>query len=719
MRRGPVAETPVSRNWTTSHLVLLILVVALVNVLVVNIVWERTMTGPLAVKLNTATFTRPAQPTEQQEMTETWFKRLVPEPETWTPLRTACRYEECSLVQEMKASSPNKAATWTHRDEQRCSSGMFQPMSSLENDAPKPDVDDLSACSSTKQSDVVAASVPACDPIEGVINMFVRTSASPFHEQVKRIVVNDESYSVGLGVKVRLTQSEQDAQIVLESSENRLKSQDIVETRSGKQCLKQVKITTSPNARAHPNSLYGAIRALIGETIQKFRRPAKVSLAVLIVWAGSKKPPPNQLLDVASTFAKSGDSVHAMLFVEDHPITTEFRKGFKLFIQSQPPFIRDRIHLFDYFDAVSKGNLTHFIHSRADVLLPQIKGHHHYALGWSLCDFRWMFGAIFERFIPQDKFTHFAWGDSDAFPGQMMQSISDYGYDFERSDVISFAAVVVEGKDFASSMMGYTSGTFTALRNNEFGKNLFRYTPPEKLHRAIIRESNGILDEAGSSNAALSVPNVTVALISSQCRKPGSMYESRSNRLFFVARTQDESNDIQKLARLGRVSEPFSTAPLAHGKVLGRFVGGSPLGNQEFYQHDSTLDDVDWYQPPYVSPDQFLNMMSEGTGFATLLRDSKGRWWHRPLSYRLFHKSHAREKSIFWEGRSFISVEMGIVHSRLNGPCATDEQVHQFDHIAMAQAGSKWSKLRCLNKARTCSPFQVFCRKDPVNQKGL
>ena len=257
-------------------------------------------------------------------------------------------------------------------------------------------------------------------------------------------------------------------------------------------------------------------------------------------------------------------------------------------------------------------------------------------------------------------------------------------------------------------MMAYASGTFTAIKNTEKGRNLFRLAPIEKLVRGLSRESNGILDEAGISNPVFSAPGVSVALISSQCRVAGTIIDENTGRLFYVAMSEKESRDIEKLQVLGRVSEPFSTAPLGDAQVKGRFTGGDPLPNQKKVL-DRNNHGVSWYSPPYTHPDNFMTLKSPGTGFATLIRDSEGTWWHRPIPYQLFHRSLNRNWGAFYETRPFISVEVAIVHSRLNGPCTVKSNAEMFDFtLARFVSTSKEHFPEFDLNSKQCLPFRRF-----------
>jgi hypothetical protein len=79
---------------------------------------------------------------------------------------------------------------------------------------------------------------------------------------------------------------------------------------------------------------------------------------------------------------------------------------------------------------------------------------------------------MFAHLLPESDFSHWAWADSDAFASRELFSgaLTDFGRDFERHDVVSFASFGT-GKDFyVVTMMAYTSGTFAAFKNSAKGR---------------------------------------------------------------------------------------------------------------------------------------------------------------------------------------------------------------------------------------------------------
>jgi hypothetical protein len=310
-----------------------------------------------------------------------------------------------------------------------------------------------------------------------------------------------------------------------------------------------------------------------------------------------------------------------------------------------------------------------------------------------------------------------------------MGSFTDYGYDLVRHDVTSFGAIIIERNSPASSMMGYTSGTFTMIRNTDKGKNLFRHTPSAKLERALIRSSNGILDEAGTSNAVLGAKGVSVALIHTQVRLAGTVLDEQSGRLFYVVSDNKDAMEMDRLRQLGRVNQAFAVAPLKFANVLSRFQSGEPLPNQAKYARDTTRD-PQWYHAPFVNPDQFLNLMAPGSGFATLLRDETGHWWHRPIAFDTIYRSRDRSSGSMEDTRPIVRVEVAVVHSRLGGPCIIKpNSLEKLDYVLTRKRpsdlqrgghpGDEEIKAKdvmdvAFLSSKQCSPFKNFFKPGKV-----
>ena len=691
-------------GWTTSTvfaLFLLLTLIATINVFIVTFAWEKFAKFEEQSDDRLTVWQYPSSASMITTRDVKFTPRKV-NPEDWTKTSIKCRFEDCTAL----------AGEWSVPDLRICVSGLYlptgmntrneTPMIILVNSScvtPFEDEQEESTCRRSFSSVVVV--------VEGTI---------PFLEDVKRILAHDESFPVGLGVKLELKSktTDEDWDIYIGATDaphvGRLHVEEnkVYETRNGeKHCVKRrTSISVNANAKARPNVLYGTIRHAIGKAIQRLRSPARIKLAAMLIWAGAK-PPPVHLLEVAQAFVRSDNRITIFIMIED-----QFAEAFKIQYDNKKinKDFQNRIRLIHHYDETSKGNLTHFIHTRSDTLVPSIQGHYQYALGWSLCDFRWLFGAIFESFLPETEFTHWAWADSDAFPGRMFGPISDYGFDLERHDVTSFAAIILERDSPPSSMMAYSSGTFTAIKNNEKGRNLFRYTPKEKLDRALTRSSNGILDEVGTSNGVFAAPNVSIALIASQARLAGTIYDESSGKLYFVATKPKDFAELDKLRTIGRVMDPFATAPLGFATVLARFAGGDPLPGQVRYVHPDDNNNIRWYQSPQVNPDRFLNLYAAGTGFSTLLRDVQGHWWSRPLPHDTLYRSRNRKLGAFAESRPFVRVEIAIVHSRLGGPCVINGEVADFD-LTIANQIDQPKSLDLSNKK--CTPFKMFFSKHP------
>jgi len=479
-------------------------------------------------------------------------------------------------------------------------------------------------------------------------------------------------------------------------------------------------------------ALYGTLRSTVARTIQATIRPvASLHIAVLLVWTGTaKQPPAAELLNVARAFVKSDPTKVTCLLIIEGAHLDLFRAAMMVNTSVETTQLDRKIRIIHDYGEESKGNLTHYIHAQAETLVPSIKGrHHHYPIGWSLCDFRWLFGAIFEPFLSKSGFTHWAWGDLHTYPGKMFGAISDYGYDFLRHDVVSFNSIIIERdrrprrnrRAQAPSRMAFSSGAFTAIKNTLKGRELFRLTPREELELALIGPGNELLDEIGTSNAVFGAANVSIALIGSRARIPGTVMDHESGRMFYIASDFNESADLQDLVTAGRVNEPFSVAPMGPIKLKARSKGRQvDLPGQTMYNNSQDAD-VEWYHAPSVNPDHFRDLINDannqdqpllsiGTGFSTLLRDLEGRWWNRPVPNEVVYRGRNRRFGSFADQRPIVRVEIAMVHTRHGGPCLvrTASDVFLFDWTLSPRTGQFSTTNSVDLTSRPCRHFKHF-----------
>lgn len=581
--------------------------------------------------------------------------------EQWTRDFSRCQVDDCQFVRNVCV---DKSRPWTESDTRSCFSGLLVPHSARQCGAIPGAGDHLASCEMTPPVPFPAH----CQGQEGPLRVYIPPShQGEFLSDVERILYRDLSFTKGLGVAV-VAGTERDHDVLLQST--REQKPRVSETFDASTCRTTISLREL-GTRAKPQALYNAaIRSQLGEVIQRTRprlTSSQLSIAVLLVWSGTK-PAPHSLLKVAQSFVQSSPIFTILLLVDS---------AHHAYFEAHNPH-PDKIKL------VKLDDLGEFIHSRASELVPEVRNHTHYPLGWSLCDFRWLFGAIFQDYLPEEEYTHWAWADSDAYVSpDLFGPITDYGYDFVRHDVTSFAAMVYDKPNTASSMMGYASGTLTVVRNTAKGRELFRYTPLDRLIRGLVNPSNGILDEAITSNAVLSAPNVTVALIASQVRAPGTVRCRKTGKMFYIARDWEDSTWLDKLRVLGRVNtDPHAAASVSDSKarVLGRFVGGKALGGQ-FESPGYAYLYPAWYTPPLVSPDSFLSLESDGVGFSSLLRDEQGNWFARPLPRFCFHRSNKRSfpDHVFYLDRALVRVEVAVTHSRIAGGACEVHDASVFD----------------------------------------
>ena len=417
--------------------------------------------------------------------------------------------------------------------------------------------------------------------------------------------------------------------------------------------------------------LYASVRSQLVQFATQVQtraplRPA-LSLAAMIVWTGSK-PAPLSLLAVAESFAVLA------------PVTV------LVLVDSLSPQLAEGLRQKDKIRVVRFDNLSQFIHTRAAELVPEIVPHEHYALGWNLCDFRWLFGAVFESHLV--GFSHWAWIDGDAFASPLLfGSVTDFGRDFQRHDVLSVATSIYQNGE-STSDAAFVSGTFTAVVNTPRGRNFFRHTPLERLVRGLKSSRNGYLDEVITSNAVLSADKVTVALIGAQSRSPqGAIQDVTTGRLYYVVWDQADALSLEHFLSVGRVG---SEALASVSRVSGRFAG--LLAGQH-------MDNNNRSWPLGLTPPLQL-VGTSGMGFASMLRAENGNWFARPLPPGLFARSKVNHL--------LVRIELPLVHTKRGGPCRV-WNVSQFDWTTRNGEANPFVD----RTSRACKPFLDWFRRGP------
>jgi len=295
------------------------------------------------------------------------------------------------------------------------------------------------ACAALKSAVVnkSACRVPASSSSSSslsALSIFIPSPIPEFLRQAIGQLAIDPSFIVGSGVTLSQTFDPSTASLILAVNPTLSQTPCDPATELYVVTINLQNSTTEWNQIASANLVsndstlvYGSLRSSIGQLLAENILPKPtVRLCVLLVWAGAK-PPPARMIDVARSFMRAG-AFSVLVFVEGEHV-----EKLKSFVQpTESPGIV-------VVDSIPNGNLTFYLHSRVDNLIPELKGHEHYALGWGLCDFRWLFGDIFANFLPPNRFTHWAWADSDAFASSaLLGPLTDYGRDFERHDVVSF-----------------------------------------------------------------------------------------------------------------------------------------------------------------------------------------------------------------------------------------------------------------------------------------
>jgi hypothetical protein len=233
--------------------------------------------------------------------------------------------------------------------------------------------------------------------------------------KVLRQLLRDVSFPVGMGLALHLAGSVQEADLVLSANAGPQLCHASGATLISVNTLpdaglgavnwvsRQQVPAAIPSGAAAPatwtdldmNLLYSAVRAQVGAAAAAASTSLLSSLPPLLPPPGSAPlsdslpPPPLPplrvcvLLEVAKSFALAG-AAQVLVVVEG-------RYGARmrgLLPQDAESGRAAAVQVVDAFPDEQQGmtgNLTWFIHHRAEELVPQLAGHEHYALGWGLC----------------------------------------------------------------------------------------------------------------------------------------------------------------------------------------------------------------------------------------------------------------------------------------------------------------------------------------------
>jgi len=93
--------------------------------------------------------------------------------------------------------------------------------------------------------------------------------------------------------------------------------------------------------------------------------------------------------------------------------------------------------------------------------------------GWKMCDYRALFGALFEEFT--QGYSHWAWVDTDAFVGNLRAFMP--AHDLELFDIITVMKM--------QTHQLYTSGLVTVVKNNDFGRSFWKLAGVQKIKNIV------------------------------------------------------------------------------------------------------------------------------------------------------------------------------------------------------------------------------------------
>eukprot|EP01062_Namystynia_karyoxenos_P012716 TRINITY_DN14597_c0_g1_i1.p1 TRINITY_DN14597_c0_g1~~TRINITY_DN14597_c0_g1_i1.p1 ORF type:complete len:1014 (+),score=262.97 TRINITY_DN14597_c0_g1_i1:81-3044(+) len=214
---------------------------------------------------------------------------------------------------------------------------------------------------------------------------------------------------------------------------------------------------------------------------------ALLRIALIAVFVGTR-PPPAVFFDAWETVRGNAAILDLLVIAEQGPAQEALRQELAA---RKVPNVRI---------VTEYGGLAGFIHRRTSELVPGLPVLTH-ALGWNLCDYRPLFGSIFEDQLKQ--YSHWGWADTHLYLGDLMRHTRG-GADFHESDVVTFKEV--------GSWSLFTSGTITVFRNTPAVREAWRALPAAELRRTLEDPQNNQNDEYLVSNAVLTGSSFTVAV---------------------------------------------------------------------------------------------------------------------------------------------------------------------------------------------------------------
>ena len=447
-----------------------------------------------------------------------------------------------------------------------------------------------------------------------------------------------------------------------------------------------------------PETHYDALRA---DLLRATRASSLggVSVAFFNVWAGSRPPSARFIATSAAFTTFWGPTRSRVVAVVDAAAPlNEAPRGLENW--TSLPGLR----------LVRIPNLLEYMQRRVDDLLPGMpRNRTYHSSGKKVAgDLRPMFGAMFAEHIPESEFSHWGWLDAHAFPADLFGLSTNFGRDWDAFDVLAFSGLT-------SSI--HLSGGFVALRNNQRGRDLYLTCLDNAYAQHLQLPDHFGDDERACSDSILRAPNVTVAIAENMlfvthhtAKQVVSWRDRRTGLPRALMRCANEppgadtpphvkENDLchrfdeegfgSALASLDMVSLRNFRYP--EGKWGAKLTRGGSRGPHPPRGAPS------WFRIPAVPPSHFPKSEHRLGVFGTMIRDTNGHWWLRPLprSEALVVVRGANDS----EWRSRVGVEMSLLHSRF--PIASVGDIPDA-HDAFASTRPGWTCPQSLAEDGAC-----------------